>query len=258
MRMILFIIYFCALLVLVLQYDGFGQESSYAKGLRLAKQRAYPKALIAFKEAIRENPLEMDAYFNAGNIAFNLKQCKDVLIYFRGFLYLSPGTPDDKTAKAGLTQCESKGNVGTLLIKSEPSGIEVYIDGAIIGKTPIAETKLQSGVYKVLLKHPDFELWEQDIEIKSGQINEMYAKLTRLIAYGFLDLKTEPPGAKVFLDEKEIGVTPMEKVKLETKRYLVRFEKPGYDKWVRYVNIVKDKTVTLNAVLEKIETGDIK
>ena len=49
----------------------------------------------------------------------------------------------------------------------------------------------------------------------------------------------------------EVGVTPLEPFELETRRHLIRFEKAGYDSWVRYVDITKDETFVLEPTLEK-------
>jgi len=221
-----------------------------AKGAKAAKARTYPKALEAFVEAVKADPAQLDGYFNAANVALHLKRCREVLLYFSGFLYLTPGTPDDKEAKAGLASCST--STGTLSVKSDPPGLEAYLDGAVVGKTPVAEARLAPGTYHLEIRHPDYQPASEELTLAENEKKEVAKALQKKPAYGFVDVKPTPPdGVRVFVDDREVGVTPMEKLKLENRKVLFKFVKPGYETFVRSVVVPKDKTATLSVTLEK-------
>ena len=221
------------------------------RGARLAKLRKYPQALAAFQEAVRADPTQVDAYLNAGNIARHLNRCREVLLMFRGFLYLAPQDPEVKTARAALAACEAKGT-GSLTVKTDAAGIEVLADGGLIGRTPLLDIKLAPGTYQLVLRHPDYEEAQAEVTIKPSELTEVNVPLRKKVLYGFLEVKTDPPeGVTVYLDEVQVGVTPLkEKLKLETRQYFLRLEKPGYDRWIRNVTIKRDRTQVVQAKLE--------
>ncbi len=72
---------------------------------------------------------------------------------------------------------------------------------------------------------------------------------------GQLTITSEPAeGVEVYIDDRHVGTTPLAPLPLTAeKRFLVRFEKPGYDRWVRYVVIPRDETFALSPKLETLE-----
>ena len=215
------------------------------------KKRAYDRALEAFKAAVNADPGALDGYFNAGSVARHLRRCRDVLLYFRGFLYLSPGTEDDKTARAAIRECDRGPEVGRLSVRSEASGAEVFLDGVLVGRVPLNDLTVVPGDYRVEVRHPDYEPFAQAVKVASGETASVTAVLVMKPAFGYLQVVTVPAdGVTVYLDDREVGVTPIETLKLKVGKVLVRFEKPGYDPWIRAVTIQKDRTYRLEATLE--------
>ena len=222
-----------------------------SRAAKFAKARNYPKALEAFGDAVRADPSQIDAYVNAGNIAKHLDRCREILMFFRGFLYLSPQDPEVKMARAAIATCEAK-TVGTLIVKTEVPGIEAKLDGGLVGRTPVADLKLLPGTYNLELSHPDWELASETVTITAGAITETKVELKHKLLFGYLEVITNPPeGVQVSLDDVGVATTPMkEKVRLETKKYLLRLEKPGYDRWIRSISIERDRVNKVQATLE--------
>jgi len=224
------------------------------KGSHYVGKGKLDKALEVFKEAVREDPGEIWGYFNVANIARKLKDCRNEILYFRGFLHLSPGTSDDKVARRAIKGCVGRDDSGTISVVTEPSDIDIVIDGVVVGQTPQPELGLTSGDYAVDLMHPDCEPLSRQVTVKGGETTFIKETLKMKPAFGYLDVVVEPAeGVRVYLDEAEIGVAPLKQIRLETKKYLLKLEKDGYDLWVRYVTIQKEKTHTLRATMEKSE-----
>ncbi len=252
-----------SLLIVVVVLCGaaaFADEASYRawhrKGVQALKKGAHDRALEAFKAAVAADPGEPDGYFNAGNVARHLKRCGDVLLYFRGFLYLAPGTEDDRTAKAALKECERKGETGRVSIQSEPVGAEVTVSGVLVGQTPLPNLVLPVGEFPVEFRHPDCEVHREMVTIRADEPARVVASLPLKPAFGYLEVVTTPSeGVTVWVDDREVGVTPIEKVRLPVGKVLVRLGKSGYDSWIRAVVIQKDRTHRLEARLEEAPAG---
>ncbi len=235
------------------------QEASYGdlltRGARMAKARNLPRALDAFADAVKADPNGIDAYFNAGSVAERLKKCRETMLYFRGFLFLSPGTPDDRQAKTAVASCESREGVGTLTMRSEPKGVEMSLDGVLQARTPVTQFKVPAGTYRlgVSCRCPDFEDATREVVVSEGKDTEVDVSLTPKVTFGDMQIETEPKeGVKVFLDDKLLGETPIGKMHLETRKHALRLEKAGYDPWVRNVQVERDKTRIVQAKLEPI------
>lgn len=231
-------------------------QTWHRKGTQALKKRAYDRALEAFRAAVAADPGELDGYFNAGNVARHLKRCRDVLLFFRGFLYLSPGTEDDRAAKAALKECERKGETGQVSIQSEPAGAEVSVSGVLVGQTPLPGLVLPVGDTVVEFRHPDCEVHRETVTVRADEPARVTAALRLKPAFGTLEVVAVPAeGVTVWVDEREVGVTPLEKVRLPVGKVLVRLGKPGYDPWIRAVVIQKDRTHRLEATLEETASG---
>jgi tetratricopeptide (TPR) repeat protein len=232
-------------------------SAAMARGAHMVKFRNYPRALEAFQEAVAADPYAVDAYFNAGSLAQKVQRCRDVILYYRGFLNLSqnPSGDDDRNARTAAEACEKKAGFGTVTFRTETPGIEVFVGGALVGKTPVTELKLVPGTYRVEYRHPDYEILSEDVTVEQDKPYEETRQLVKKILFGYLDVKTVPAdGVQVFLDGVPSATTPIaKKLRLETRKILVRLVKPGYDDFVRNVTIERDRVHTLTATLEAVQ-----
>lgn len=228
------------------------------QGVRFVKARNWPKALDAFMAAVRADPLHLDASFNAGTIAWKLNQCREALLYFRSFLFLSRGTDDDATARRVVKACEErKGATGRLTIRGEPRGAEVSLNGVLQARTPVVELKVPVGTWQlqVSCRCPDFEDATREVQILPEQETEVVIDLPRKKGYGELEIRTIPrEGVEVLLDGESLGLTPLERVRLEIGKHFLELRKAGYDRWIRNVMILRDQVTGVDAELEVVKT----
>lgn len=109
--------------------------------------------------------------------------------------------------------------------RTDLEGADVKVDGDVLGKTPLTVT-LAPGPHTITILAPDGRSTEQQIDVKSGQ-----KKLNLLIPLpsgegGGLQVTSEPPGAKVFVDGVAVGSTPY-LGPLEPGEHVVRVEADG-------------------------------
>ena len=132
--------------------------------------------------------------------------------------------------------------------------MDVSVDYVPVATSGDDAVMVLPGKHVARARFEDYHDFEQAFEApaQSEEPIRVTGKMNKRIYKGFLKIVTEPAdGVQIFLDDKLVGTTPLkEPIALETRRYLVRFEKPGYDRWIRYVTIERERTADLAATLE--------
>jgi len=123
----------------------------------------------------------------------------------------------------------SEVETGTLALDSSPAGIEVTIDGTPQGTTPL-RVDLPPGPHVVELKGRGAPQ-PQTIEITAGEVVTRELNLRRapnagppVPTVGQLTVRSSPPGARVSVDERLRGVTPVTILSLKPGDHTVLVE----------------------------------
>ncbi|HEY3450325.1 MAG TPA: protein kinase [Myxococcales bacterium] len=94
--------------------------------------------------------------------------------------------------------------LGSLTLRSSP-WCDVYVDGAKVGVTPLPKFTLSAGPHKVLLRNENAGIRrELSVSIKAGEETREAA----IFSMGSIAVRVQP-WAKVALDGKAIGTTPL-------------------------------------------------
>jgi formylglycine-generating enzyme required for sulfatase activity/predicted Ser/Thr protein kinase len=140
--------------------------------------------------------------------------------------------------------------VGDLKITSVPQGAQVLIDGEPRGTTPAVVEMLPKGRRTVVLQKENFEPWQESVDIVSAETVALEARLVS--SFGALDVTTDPVGADVFLDGKNVGKAPLLLEKLAKGAHQVSARKPCYADEKQQVKVFSGKTATLSITLATI------
>jgi formylglycine-generating enzyme required for sulfatase activity len=158
---------------------------------------------------------------------------------------------DSKTTEEAVT---FRPKFGTLVITSEPPDAEVILDGTPKGKTPLTLDRVLSGGYMLELRKELHLDWTGTVSIKDGQTTTM--PITLPPNYGTLEVNYEPKGATVYLNDKELGRTPLT-VKLKPDTYTLRVT--AGDKYrdasFQSVTITNGQTQQLGGTLGRLKGG---
>jgi len=115
--------------------------------------------------------------------------------------------------------------LGTMLVHTEPSGAEVFIDGEASGTTPFT-TRLKAGSYEIRVAKEGHLPAKKTARLEVGKKTKVVIPLTPL-EQGTLSVNTEPAGARVALDGREVGASPLE-LNLKAGNYLLSISKEGF------------------------------
>jgi hypothetical protein len=157
---------------------------------------------------------------------------------------------------------------GRLVVRSTPAGARVFVDGREQGKTPLTVDDLARGVHRVRVVRDGYGTEERRITITASRpAQSMTVPLTRsrvaaptaasaaerpaVVGTGALTVVSRPPGAKVFVDNKLVGNTPVQMPGVDAGMHDVRIELDGYRRWTSSVRIAAAEQNRVAASLER-------
>ncbi len=141
---------------------------------------------------------------------------------------------------------------GIVSVDSQPRGADLYWNGAMIGRTKL-EKKVEAGRYEIEIRMEGYRAWQRSVEVKAGQTVYIDAVLTPSgVESGYLSLASIPSGATIFLDERLLGNTPLDRIKVSRGEHIIRVSKEGYLDWVRKANIPPGQNVSYTVELVEI------
>jgi hypothetical protein len=158
---------------------------------------------------------------------------------------------DPKKVTANLKKLVREGE---LAIRSDPPGASVYLDGQPVGRSPYDGKGLSPKMYRVQVIKEGYEVWEREQAVEAGKKVEVLAQLKE--KEGELEIRSDPSEAKVYMDGKDIGETPLVLSRIRLGRYLIRILKEGYSPYEERVEVAGGDRKTVLASLERL-VGDL-
>jgi hypothetical protein len=154
-------------------------------------------------------------------------------------------------------------------VRSTPAGARVDVDGRDYGVTPVAVRELASGTHRIRLTHDGYAPAERRVLITAsrpaqsitvpldrarvGAVAEpapaVVGGVERFV--GTLMVDSRPAGAKVYVDGRLVGNTPVSVGNVRAGEHAVRLEHDGYRRWSSSVRVVAAERNRITASLER-------
>ena len=180
---------------------------------------------------------------------------------------LAPGRHHLKYRLAGYVECDKFFNTnetpgpyleknevleeekGLLLLRTEPEGCDIQIDGVSVGRTPRLVTHLSvNGTYSVRLRKTGYQ--DQVISVRFDGRKPLVREERMVLASGTIDITSEPSGAEVTVNGIVKGVTPLRVAEVPRGRATVKFRLDGFAEEIRELAINAGDIQTLPIVLK--------
>lgn len=114
-----------------------------------------------------------------------------------------------------------------LTLHSRPEGAKVFLDGAFLGTTPLEDIRVPSKARALKLEKDGFLPYEHALEPGQSRLRFLLAPEPKRVP-----VRSEPPGAEVFLDGELKGITPMERLAVPALgSYTLFVRKKGFESW---------------------------
>ncbi len=133
---------------------------------------------------------------------------------------------------------------GLLLLRSEPAGCDISLDGMSLGKTPRLIASLDAkNTYRLLLQKPGYQ--PRNVEVKFNGGAPLVKNESLLIDSGVIEVTSEPAGAEVLLNGRPRGQTPVRVAGVPKGRAKISLRKQGFADESRELSVVVGDCQTL-------------
>ncbi|NJE29444.1 PEGA domain-containing protein [Thermococcus sp. 18S1] len=177
--------------------------------------------------------------YRTGSALFKIAASRDLNVAVFGGLY-----------KLYFVNFSNESAPAVLKIETSPSGSEVYLNGKYLGTAPL-NISLQPGTYTLKITKNGYSDYVSSITLASGETKIISATLNRNT--GYLSVNSSPSGAKVYLDGRYIGTTPLESYMLPPGEYTLKIVADNHETYSRNVSIEEGKKVTIRANLTPLQ-----
>jgi hypothetical protein len=163
---------------------------------------------------------------------------------------------------------------GTLIVRSTPSGAGVTLNGRWRGRTPLTLDELPLRSYDVRVVQSGFEAVTESVSLTSGTPQRTLslrlqrsaraaapppaapAKPDSVISSvytGSLYVDSRPRGARVSIDGRAVGVTPLRVPDVRIGTHVVRLELPDHRIWSSAATVTSGQERRVTGSLERIQ-----
>ncbi len=140
---------------------------------------------------------------------------------------------------------------GLLLLKTNPEGCNIAVDGVTIGQSPMLVTNLATkDRYSVKLTKAGYQ--PLTIEVKFDGRNPVVREEKLISDSGAIDIVTEPAGASVMVNGIMRGLSPIKVTGITKGRAQVEVKLVGYNDEKRELSIAAGEDQTLNLELKAL------
>ncbi len=117
---------------------------------------------------------------------------------------------------------------GQLAIDSMPQGAQVQVDGRTDPSyvTPFALTNLQPGQHSITVSKAGYSTDTRTVNVTAGNRATASIRLTQLMAT--LVVKSDPPGANIYVDGRDVGAKTPAQVSVDKGQHVVLVRMSGY------------------------------
>jgi len=145
----------------------------------------------------------------------------------------------------------------------ETRGSGIYLDGQRrTEKTPATLKGVPVGEHVLTLRKPLYKEWQKLVQVKKDDFEKVLAKLSP--NFGPMTIRSDPPGADVYIDGIKVGTTPYEEQRLEAKAYRLKLTMTLYHDLEQTVFVEPEVGLSMEQNLApafgrlKVRTGEVK
>jgi len=146
--------------------------------------------------------------------------------------------------------------VGAIEIAANVDDAEVLLDGREMGRTPGAVLEdLPGATYQIEVRKPGYAPYTGPVTVRPNMRIKLRVELLPNAA--LVRFASTPEGARVFLDDKPVGQTPLTLETVDPGKHAVRFELSGHGTFYRSFQSAVGDTLDIRAILDT-KAGGLK
>ncbi len=145
-------------------------------------------------------------------------------------------------------------NLGGLVLESNPSTAQVYMQERYMGTTsaniPMLLKNILAGDYKIAILKGGYEPFITRVRVKPDVTSKLKAQLIPLP--GSVLITSNPPAAKIYLDNELKGVTPLQIEGVSVGKHTVTLKLDNYSPWKQEIQVQSSISAGVNARMIKM------
>ncbi|HTJ46913.1 MAG TPA: PEGA domain-containing protein [Kofleriaceae bacterium] len=164
-----------------------------------------------------------------------------------------PAAPSKEVEQLG-----EAGIRGLMVIESSPQGATIYLDGkdkGPFGTTPWSGTV--QGEHTISVEKRGYKIAEKRIAADPSKLTVLSFVIAEEDYLGWLEIKSNVPGADIFLDDKAVGAigkTPYSG-NFKPGKHTVWVSADGYDEYQQQIEVIAGEAAEVNAALKGSPVG---
>lgn len=224
----------------------------YAEANRLVERNRFSRALEVYQQIVEIDPTWGDVWYNMGEVSRVTDSYEDCARYFRGYLFAENGALDADAVHRLINRCLSELETGQLSVQATPAEASIAVDGVNIARGTLDNFEFTAGPHQVEVTLTDHTPALHSVDIVAGEASQLSVTLENIDFYGSLSVELNVEGVSIEVEGTVLGVTPLEEpLPLIVGPHLIRLVKEGYRPWTRRIEIFRDQTHNLDAMLRE-------
>jgi eukaryotic-like serine/threonine-protein kinase len=145
---------------------------------------------------------------------------------------------------------------GQLTVDSTPQGAQVQLDGRSDPSwiTPFSLTNVQPGQHSITVSKAGYSTDTRTVDVNSGSRVSASVRLAQLMAT--LVVKSDPPGADVYVDSRNVGTKTPAQISVGKGQHVVLVRMPGYLDETMSAQFVLGQTFNFSPTLRALGNVD--
>jgi len=143
-------------------------------------------------------------------------------------------------------------NYGIVKFHSNPDGSDLLLNGKSMGSTPDSGTLIlytvPRGYYQVEARSPGYTAIEDNLYIDDNAVTTYRVDLDPS-PLGSLEIRSVPDNADIYLDNRNVGITPLNLDNVPVGEHNVIIKKDGYQDWSVNVSVLGGSMGVIESVL---------
>ena len=220
-------------------------------GTAFFKRGHYAQALTEFRQANQLVP-HPDSLYSMARCLEEMGRAADAVEHFTKYLEQGGNEAKRNKAREAVLRLVPLA-FGSVEITCDPPGATVVLQTAGQGPCPFRKERVRVGTWLLRVSAPGRIPVEHGLPVVAGRLATAIIRLPEVP--GLLKVESTPAGARVLLDGRDLGTTPVEGVAVALGSHEVRLELDGYRPWVERVEVVIGEAAEVAAFLERRTAG---
>jgi len=176
--------------------------------------------------------------------------------------------PRADTRPSATTQPAAATSTGRIVVRTKPAGARVTVNGRRRGVSPLEIDRIPFGTYTIQVARSGYQTASRRVAVSAANPEgRAVFGLRRANAEpvpassrsestftGTITVDSRPRGARVLLDGRFIGTTPLTLSGVRAGSHTVRLEREGFTRWSSTVRVVGGQRARIAASLERDRT----